>query len=64
MSHRRNNIVLEGVGERVRCKDEEVERTIVFHHIFASVPRTFGDYCISHNRTGSIFIRFANDLAV
>ena len=45
MSHRRNNIVLGGVGVRVRCKDEEVERTMVFHHIFASVPRTFGDYC-------------------
>ena len=32
-------------GVRVRCKDKEIERTMVFHHIFASVPRTFGDYC-------------------
>ena len=46
MSHRRNNIVLGGVGVRVLRKDEEVERTMVFHHIFVSVPRTFGDYCI------------------
>ena len=44
MSHRRNNIVLGGVGVRVWCKDEEVERIKVFHHIFVSVPRTFGDY--------------------
>ena len=47
MSHRRNNIVLGGVGVRVLRKDEEVERTMVFHHIFVSVPRTFGDYCTS-----------------
>ena len=47
MSHRRNNIVLGGVGVRIRYKDEEVERTMVFHHIFVSVPRTFGDYCTS-----------------
>ena len=46
MSHRQNNIVLGGVGVGVRCKDEEIERTMVFHHIFVSVPRTFGDYCI------------------
>ena len=38
MSHRRNNIVLGGVGVRVLRKDEEIERTKVFHH-------TFGDYC-------------------
>ena len=47
MSHRRKNIVLEGAGVRVRCKDEEVERTLVPHHILVSVPRTFGDYCRS-----------------
>ena len=48
MSHRRNDIVLGGVGGvRVLRKDEEVERTKVFHHIFVSVPRTFGDYCRS-----------------
>ena len=46
VSHRRNNIVLGGVGVRVRCKDEEVERTMVFCHIFVSVPRTFSDYCM------------------
>ena len=34
MPHRRKNIVLGGVGVRVRRKDEEVERTMVFHHIF------------------------------
>ena len=46
VSHRRNNIVLGGVGVRVLRKDvdEEVERTMVFHHIFVSVSRTFGDY--------------------
>ena len=32
-------------GVRVRCRDEEVERTMVFHHIFVSVPRTFSNYC-------------------
>ena len=46
VSHRRNNIVLGGVGVRVLRKDEEIERTKVFHHIFVSVPRTFGDYCL------------------
>ena len=45
VSHRRNNIVLGGVGVRVLRKDEEIERTKLFHHIFVSVPRTFGDYC-------------------
>ena len=45
VSHRRNNIVLGGVGVRVLRKDEEIERTKVFHHIFVSVTRTFGDYC-------------------
>ena len=33
------------MGACVQCKDEEDERTMVFHHIFVSVPRTFGDYC-------------------
>ena len=33
------------MGVRVLRKDEEVESTKVFHHIFVSVPRTFGDYC-------------------
>ena len=37
MSHRRYNIVLGGVGVRIRCKDEEVEKTMVFHHIFVIV---------------------------
>ena len=45
VSHRRKNIVLGEVRVRVRCKDEEVERTMVFHHIFVSVPRTSCDYC-------------------
>ena len=47
MSHRGKNIVLGGVGVRIRCKDEEVERNMVFHHFFVSVQRTFGDYCSS-----------------
>ena len=47
VSRRWNNIVLGGVGVRVLRKDEEIERTKVFHHIFVSVPRTFGDYCRS-----------------
>ena len=49
VSHRRNNSVLGEVGVRVRYKDEEVERTMVFYHIFVSVPRTFGDYCTSYS---------------
>ena len=44
VSHRQENIVLGEVGARVRCKDEEVERTMDFHHFFVSIPRTFGDY--------------------
>ena len=55
MSHRRNNIVLGGVGLRVLRKDEEVGRTKAFHLIFVIVPRTFGDYCRSRTplRIGS-----------
>ena len=56
MSHRRKNIVLEGVEVRVRCKDEEVERTMVFHHILVSVPRTFGDYCNSDSDITQILV--------
>ena len=48
VSQRRNNIVLGGEGLHVWCKDEEVERTIVFHRIFVSVPRTVGDCCTLH----------------
>ena len=43
VSHRRKNIVLEGAGVRVRCKDEEVEGVMFFNHILVSAPRTFGD---------------------
>ena len=32
---------------RVKLKDEEVGRSMVFNHFFVSVPRTFGDYCMS-----------------
>ena len=32
MPHRRNSIVLRGVGVRARCKDEDVERNMGFHH--------------------------------
>ena len=35
------------MGVRVLRKGKKVERTMVFHHIFVSVPRTFGDYCTS-----------------
>ena len=47
VSHRRDNIVLGEVEVRVRCKDDEVERNMVSHLIFVSVPRSFGDYCRS-----------------
>ena len=29
---------------RVKRKDEEVERSMVFNHLFVGVPRTFGEY--------------------
>ena len=45
MSRRPHNIVLGGIGVRVKRKDEEVERSMVFNHIFVSVPKTFGEYC-------------------
>ena len=48
MSYRRNIIVSAGVELHVRCKDEEVERAMIFHRIFVSVPRTVGDYCTLH----------------
>ena len=32
VSHRRNKIILGGVGVRLRCKDEEVEMNMVYHH--------------------------------
>ena len=59
MSHRRNSIVLGGVGVRVLRKGKEVERTIVFHHIFVSVPMTFGDYCrnIEENNKDHLVLR-------
>ena len=56
-SHTRNNIVPEGVGVRVRCKNEEVERTMILHPFFVSIPRplativfTFSGrhYCFKH----------------
>ena len=40
-----HNIVIRGMGVRVKRKDEEVERSMVFNHIFGSVPWTFGEYC-------------------
>ena len=40
-----------GVG--ARCKDEEFERIMVFHHFFSvSVPRTFGDCKYFQNNNG------------
>ena len=39
MFHGRNNIILEGVGVRVRCKDEEVERNMVFLSYFCKCPK-------------------------
>ena len=56
VSHRRNNIVLGGVRVRVLRKDEEIERIKVFHHIFVSVPRTFGDYCSINESENHIVI--------
>ena len=35
------------MGVRVRRTDEEVERSMVVYHIFVSVPRAFGGYCIN-----------------
>ena len=45
-----NNIVLEGMGVRVKLKDEEVERSMIFNHFYIGFPRTFGDYCILYSR--------------
>ena len=38
-----------GMGVRVKRTDEEVERSMVVNHIFVSVPRTFGEYCLVSN---------------
>ena len=45
MSRGPHNIALDGMGVRVKRKDEEVERSMVFNHLFVGVPRTFGEYC-------------------
>ena len=45
MPRRPHNIVLGGMGVRVKRTDEEVERSMVVYHVFVSVPRTFGGYC-------------------
>ena len=39
------NFVLGWMGVRVKHKDEEVERSMVFNNCFVDVPRTFGEYC-------------------
>ena len=44
MSRGPHNIVLGGMGVRVKRTGEEVERSMVFNHSFVSVPRTFGKY--------------------
>ena len=49
MSHGPHNIAIGGMGVRVKRTDEEVERSMAVNHIFASVPRTFGEYCSSKN---------------
>ena len=56
MSHRPNNIVLGGVGVCVWCKDEGVEKTMVFHHLFVSAPMTFGNYCMPLEKRDLCFI--------
>ena len=33
------------MGVRVKRKDEEVERSMVYNHFFVCVPRTIGEYC-------------------
>ena len=40
-----HNIVLGGMGVRVKRMDEEVERRMVVNHCFVGVTRTFGEYC-------------------
>ena len=45
MSRGPHDIVLGGMRVPVKRKDEEVERNMVFNHIFVGVPRTFGEYC-------------------
>ena len=40
MSRRPHNIVIGGMGVRVKRTDEEVERSMVVKHIFVGVPRT------------------------
>ena len=48
MSRGPQNIAIGGMGVRVKRTDEEVERSMVFNHIFVSFPRTFSEYCRSH----------------
>ena len=45
MSHEPHNIVIRGMGVRVKHTDEEIERSMVVNHIFVNVLRTFGKYC-------------------
>ena len=40
-----HNIVIGGMGVRVKRTNEEVERSMAFNHFYVGVPRTFGDYC-------------------
>ena len=52
MSRRPHNIVIGGMGVRVKRTDEGFERRMVVNNIFVSVPRTFGEYCTSFVRCG------------
>ena len=45
MSCRPHNIVLGEMGVRVKGKDEEVERSVVFNHFLVGVSRTCSEYC-------------------
>ena len=45
MSRGPHNIVIGGMGVRVKRKNEEVEKSMVFNHLFLGAPRTFGEYC-------------------
>ena len=43
MSRGPHDIVLGGMRVPVKRTDEEVERSMVFNHIFVGVPRIFGE---------------------
>ena len=44
-----HNIVIGGGGVGVKRTAEKVKRSRGVNHIFVSVPRTFGEYCLVSN---------------